>query len=61
VRDEALGEDRCRVRKGAGAQVLAAIRNAAVFLLGRVNPANKTAATRRLAARPREALALLHC
>jgi hypothetical protein len=26
LRDEALGEDRCRVRKGAGAEVLAAVR-----------------------------------
>jgi hypothetical protein len=61
VRDEALGEDRCRVRKGSGPQALAAVRNVAVYLLGRVNPANKAAATRRLAARPWEALALLRC
>jgi hypothetical protein len=33
VRDETLGEDRCRVRKGHGAQVLAALRNACVHLL----------------------------
>src|SRR5262249_30740209 len=33
VRDETLGEDRCRVRKGNGAQVLAALRNACVHLL----------------------------
>jgi hypothetical protein len=59
VRDETLGEDRCRVRKGAGAQVLAAIRNVAVHLLGAINPKNKAAATRRLAAHPREALPLL--
>jgi hypothetical protein len=61
VRDETLGEDRCRVRKGAGAQVLAAVRNVAVHLLGRVNPKNKAAATRRLAACPQEAVALLRC
>jgi hypothetical protein len=61
VRDEALGEDRCRVRKGTAAQALAALRNAAIYLLGKVNPANKAAATRRLAAHPQEALALLHC
>ena len=59
VRDETLGEDRCRVRKGAAAQVLAAVRNAAVHLLGKVNPKNKAAATRRLAAHPKEALPLL--
>jgi predicted transposase YbfD/YdcC len=60
VRDETLGEDRCRVRRGAATQALAALRNAAVFLLGKVNPKNKAAATRRLAARPKEAVALLH-
>jgi predicted transposase YbfD/YdcC len=59
VRDETLGEDRCRVRRGAATQVLAALRNAAVFLLGKVNPKNKAAATRRLAAHPKEAVALL--
>lgn len=61
VRDETLGEDRCRVRKGAAAQALAAVRNAAVYLLGQVNPKNKAAATRHLAAHPRKALALLRC
>ena len=59
VRDETLGEDRCRVRKGAAAQVLAAVRNVAVHLLGEVNGKNKAAATRRLAAHPKEALPLL--
>jgi hypothetical protein len=59
VRDETLGEDRCRVRTGSGPQVLAAVRNAAVYLLGQVNPKNKAAATRRLAAHPEEAVALL--
>lgn len=59
VRDETLGEDRCRVRKGAGAQVLAALRNACAHLLGEVNPENKAAATRRLAAHPEEAVLLL--
>jgi predicted transposase YbfD/YdcC len=60
VRDETLGEDRCRVRKGSAAQALAALRNVAVYLLGEVDPKNKAAATRRLAARPEEAIALLH-
>lgn len=59
VRDETLGEDRCRVRTGSGPQVLAAVRNVAVYLLGRVNPANQAAAARRLAAHPEEAVALL--
>jgi predicted transposase YbfD/YdcC len=59
VRDETLGEDRCRVRKGASPQMLAAIRNIAVFLLEQVQAASKAAATRRLAAHPTEALPLL--
>jgi len=59
IRDETLGEDRCRVRQGAGAQVLAAIRNTAVHLLAATAMPSKAAATRRYAAHPREALALL--
>jgi hypothetical protein len=60
VRDETPGEDRCRARKGAAAQALAAVRNVAVYLPGEVNPKNKAAATRRLAAHPAEAVALLN-
>jgi Transposase DDE domain len=59
VKDETLGEDRCRVRKGAAAQVLAAVRNVAVHLLEGVAAASKAAATRRFAAHPHEALPLL--
>ena len=59
VRDETLGEDRCRVRKGNGAQVLAAIRNACVHLLEGVKATSKAAATRRFAVYPEEALPLL--
>lgn len=59
VRDETLGEDRCRVRKGPAAQVLAAIRNSCVHLLESVKASSKAAATRRLAAHPKEALLLL--
>ena len=59
VRDETLGEDRCRVRKGNGAQVLAAIRNACVHLLEDVEAPSKAAATRRFAAHPEEAVRLL--
>ncbi len=61
VGDETWGEDRCRVRQGAAAQVLAAVGNVAVYLLGKVNPKNKAAATRRLAAHPEGAVALLRC
>ena len=59
VRDETLGEDRCRVRKGAAAQVLAAVRNTAIHLLAGSAWPSKAAATRRYAAHPHEALALL--
>jgi hypothetical protein len=59
VRDETLGEDRCRVRKGNAAQALAAVRNACVHLLEGVQAPSKAAATRRLAAHPEEALPLL--
>jgi hypothetical protein len=33
VRDVTFDEDRCRIRKGAGAQVMASIRNLAISLL----------------------------
>lgn len=59
VKDETLGEDRCRVRTGSGAQVLAALRNACVHLLQGVEARSKAAATRRFAAHPKEALPLL--
>lgn len=59
VRDETLGEDRCRARQGSTPQVLAAIRNVAVFLLDKVKAASNAAATRRFAAHPQEALSLL--
>ncbi len=59
VRDVTPGEDACRVRSGPAPQVLAALRNAAVHLLTRVGAKSRAAATRRLAARPDEAVALL--
>jgi predicted transposase YbfD/YdcC len=60
VRDVTLGEDACRVRAGNAPQVLAAMRNAAIHLLAGVEAKSRAAATRRLAARPAEALELLH-
>jgi hypothetical protein len=33
VRDVTFDEDRCRIRKGAGAQVMASLRNLAISLL----------------------------
>jgi hypothetical protein len=58
VKDETLGEDRCRVRAGSAPQVLSALRNAAVYLLEGV-ARSKAAAVRRFAAHPKEALPLL--
>jgi predicted transposase YbfD/YdcC len=59
VRDVALGEDACRVRSGSAPQLLAGIRNLVIGLLARAGVSNKTAALRRHAAKPLEALALL--
>jgi predicted transposase YbfD/YdcC len=59
VRDEALGEDRCRVRKGSSPQVLAALRNVVVHLLEEVEASSKAAATRRFAVHPEKALPFL--
>jgi len=63
VRDVTLGEDACRVRKGSAPQALAALRNAAVHLLsqrdGDKAGLSRAGVSRRLSARPDEALALL--
>lgn len=47
VRDEAFGEDRCRVRKRSGPQVLAGLRNAALSLLRLAGSTNISASLRR--------------
>jgi predicted transposase YbfD/YdcC len=60
VRDETLGEDRCRVRKGGSAQVLAALRNAALHLIHDAGESNRKAATERFQVHPEEAIDLLH-
>jgi hypothetical protein len=44
VRDVTLGEDACRVRRGAGPQVLAALRNAIIHLLAEVAADTRPAA-----------------
>jgi predicted transposase YbfD/YdcC len=59
VRDVTFGEDGCRVRKGGGPQVLAAVRNAVIHLLAGVEASSYAAAVRRLNNHPEEALALL--
>jgi hypothetical protein len=58
VRDAALGEDRCRVRSGGAAQVLAALRNVAVGAARQIGR-GMTAAARRWNIHPFEAVALL--
>jgi hypothetical protein len=59
VRDVTLGEDACRVRSGAAPQALACLRNAALRLLGGINPGNTAAAIRHLAAKPFKAIRLV--
>ena len=46
VRDVTFGEDRSQVRKGAGAQAMAALRNLAIGLLRRAGATNIAAALR---------------
>lgn len=60
TRDETLGEDRCRVRRGKAPQVLACLRNVAVHLLRGMGAPSAAAAQRQLAAQPQHALDLLH-
>ena len=60
TRDETLGEDRCRVRKGGSAQVLAALRNAALHLMHAAGESNRKAATERFQVHPEEAIDLIH-
>ncbi len=59
VRDEVLGEDRCRVRTGAAPEILAGIRNAALWLMRATGLPNIAAALRRHAAKPLEAIGLV--
>ena len=62
VRDETLGEDRCRVRKGgsASAQVLAALRNAALHLVHDAGQTNRRAATEHFQIHPHDAIDRIH-
>ena len=59
VRDVTFGEDACRVRTGAAPLILSTLRNTLITLLNKAKVKNKTAALRRHAAHPLEALALL--
>ena len=59
VKDETLGEDRCRVRTGSSPEILSLLRNVVVHLLEEVEAPNKAAATRRFMIHPHEAFPLL--
>jgi predicted transposase YbfD/YdcC len=59
VRDVTLGEDACRVRKGAAPQVLAALRKAVVHVLAQVDQESRPAAIEHLQTRPEEAKKLI--
>jgi hypothetical protein len=59
VRDVTLGEDAGRVRKGSAAQVMAVVRNVAVFLFRRAGYANAAAAIRHYVCHPHETLELV--
>ena len=56
VRDQTLGEDACRVRRGNTPQVLAAARNLALGLLRPLQFPSIAAATRRIVMHPTEGL-----
>lgn len=59
IRDVTLGEDACQVRKGAGPQVLAALRNTVIGLLRQWRTPNIAAGLRTLAWLPNAPLQLL--
>jgi predicted transposase YbfD/YdcC len=59
VRDVSLGEDACRVRTGEAPEILAAIRNAGLWLLRSSGLTEIAATLRRHAAKPLEALRLV--
>ena len=59
TRDETFREDRCRVRRGQAARVLASLRNVAVYLLRQGEHPSVAAATRAMVAHPDRALDLL--
>jgi predicted transposase YbfD/YdcC len=59
VRDLSFGEDACRVRTGEAPEILAGIRNAALWLMRASGLSNIAAALRRHAAKPLEALGLV--
>jgi len=61
VRDVTFDEDRSQVRVGSTPQVMAALRNTIIGLIRTTGTTQIVATSRRLAARPWDALALLGC
>lgn len=59
VRDVTMGEDASRIRTGAGPQLMAGLRNAAIGVLRSQQVTNIAAALRRNAARARDLLITL--
>lgn len=59
VRDVTFDEDRCQVRRGAAAHIMASLRNLAMNVLRLAEATNMAAATRHVARRPALAARLL--
>lgn len=59
VRNVTVGEDACRMRTGTAPQVLAALRNAVVYLLADVEAKSRPEAIERLQLHPEEARKLI--
>jgi predicted transposase YbfD/YdcC len=59
VRDGTLREDASRVRKGSAPQVMATLRNIAIFLFERLGHKSAAAATRHYVCHPEESLNIL--
>ncbi len=59
VRDMSLGEDACRVRSGEAPEVLAAVRNAGLWLLRSCGVTNIASALRHYAAKAQKAVEMV--
>lgn len=59
VRDGTLREDASRIRRGAAAEVMAVMRNLAVFLFKRRGYTNAAAATRHYVCHPQETVEIV--
>lgn len=59
VRDGTLREDASRIRRGSATQVMAVLRNIAIFLIKRRGYTNAAAATRHYVCHPQETLEIV--